>query len=503
MLQVAVAADLATRLSETGVSSASVPWWSAGRGAHAGDFDKPPCAVPALPAPPSLTHLHVCAACTPPRYRPLQTPRLPPPVACPPHSVATRPPFVTVATPPFRPPPPCPRPPLPPPRHDGAKLLAAADARSPPPALASPLPSGTPCPTAAVDVLFHLGLRVARNPGAAATDTDDVAALFGRVTHAVLCGSASRARALAAAFADDAAGGVTDVTRTDRYALFLSAGGRVAVASHGIGRPSVGIVLHELTKLFRYARAGGVDGATAAASAATAALPPVTYYRVGTCGGVGVEAGTLVLTRNVVDGRLRGEVGTTVLGVSRTEAAVLDPATVASLTAYARGVVGGKAPPPPSLGDGGGAGRCGGGDPTAHARHCAALHQVVVGTTATLDGFYEEQGRMDGASCSFDEAQRAAWLRHAHEAGVRNFEMEGLEFAAFTHRHGIPAAMACVALLNRLNGDQVTSPPDQLAAWEDSLIRLIVGYVQQRLEGESTAAGGRPHAAVTNRGGAC
>jgi len=272
-------------------------------------------------------------------------------------------------------------------------------------------------------VLFHLGLRVARNPGAAATDTDDVAALFGRVTHAVLCGSASRARALAAAFADDAAGGVTDVTRTDRYALFLSAGGRVAVASHGIGRPSVGIVLHELTKLFRYARAGGVDGATAAASAATAALPPVTYYRVGTCGGVGVEAGTLVLTRNVVDGRLRGEVGTTVLGVSRTEAAVLDPATVASLTAYARGVVGGKAPPPPSLGDGGGAGRCGGGDPTAHARHCAALHQVVVGTTATLDGFYEEQGRMDGASCSFDEAQRAAWLRHAHEAGVNNFEV--------------------------------------------------------------------------------
>jgi len=81
--------------------------------------------------------------------------------------------------------------------------------------------------------------------------------------------------------------------------------------------------------------------------------------------------------------------------------------------------------------------------------------------------------------------------------------MEGLEFAAFTHRHGIPAAMACVALVNRLDGDQVTSPPDQLAAWEDSLIHLIVGYVQQRLEGETTAAGGRPHAAVTNRGGAC
>lgn len=64
-------------------------------------------------------------------------------------------------------------------------------------------------------------------------------------------------------------------------------------------------------------------------------------------------------------------------------------------------------------------------------------------------------------------------------------QMEGLEFAAFTHRHGIPAAMACVALLNRLEGDQVSSPPAVLAAWEADLIRLVVGFVRHRLEEEA------------------
>lgn len=67
-------------------------------------------------------------------------------------------------------------------------------------------------------------------------------------------------------------------------------------------------------------------------------------------------------------------------------------------------------------------------------------------------------------------------------------QMEGLEFAAFTHRHGIPAAMACVALINRLDGDQVTSPPSQIAAWEADLIRLIVGFVHHRLEEEVASA---------------
>lgn len=36
-------------------------------------------------------------------------------------------------------------------------------------------------------------------------------------------------------------------------------------------------------------------------------------------------------------------------------------------------------------------------------------------------------------------------------------EMESLAFAALTHHAGIRAAVICVTLLNRLNGDQVGS----------------------------------------------
>lgn len=353
---------------------------------------------------------------------------------------------------------------------------------SPPAAGDPPHPAGAPTggDTADVDVLFHLGLRVARSAGGGRPPppgTDDAVALFGRVTHAVLCGSASRACALAEAFADATAGEAPlDLTRTDRYALWRTAGGRVVVASHGIGRPSVSVVLHELTKLFRYARAGNgqasrdtVNG-RGGVGGGTGDLPPVTYYRVGTCGGIGVPAGTLVLTARVVDGQLRGEAVSTVLGVRRAEPAVLDERVVATLATYARTVDWGR-------------GGSGGADEVPTAADAGG--RVVVGTTVTLDGFYEEQGRMDGASCEFDDARRAAWLRAAYDAGVRNFEMEGLEFAAFTHRHGIPAAMACVALLNRLEGDQVSSPPAVLAAWEADLIRLVVGFVRHRLEEEA------------------
>lgn len=285
---------------------------------------------------------------------------------------------------------------------------------SPPPALSVAPPSAGDGVDEDVDVLFHLGLRVPRSPGIGRCPpgADDAVRLFGAVTHAVLCGSASRARALATAFAGPTGEGLDDFTRTDRYALFRTAGGRVVVASHGIGRPSVSVVLNELTKLFRYARAGNRhitkddESGRKDVHCVTMNLPPVTYYRVGTCGGIGVPVGTLVLTSRVVDGQLRGEATSTVLGVPRSEPAVFDECVVAALAAYAQTEEWG-----------------GGGKADGRADASDAGSRVVVGTTATLDGFYEEQGRMDGASCDFDDAHRAAWLRNAYDAGVRNFEV--------------------------------------------------------------------------------
>lgn len=58
--------------------------------------------------------------------------------------------------------------------------------------------------------------------------------------------------------------------------------------SHGMGVPSVGILLHEMIKLMYHAKC----------------KDPV-FIRIGTCGGIGVEGGTVVITEEAVDGLLR------------------------------------------------------------------------------------------------------------------------------------------------------------------------------------------------------
>ena len=66
-------------------------------------------------------------------------------------------------------------------------------------------------------------------------------------------------------------------------------------------------------------------------------------------------------------------------------------------------------------------------------------------------------------------------------AGVRNIEMESTEFAAFCNRAGIPGAIVCVTLLNRLKGDQVESSPEQLAQYSDNAQAVVINYIRKQL----------------------
>lgn len=49
------------------------------------------------------------------------------------------------------------------------------------------------------------------------------------------------------------------------------------------------------------------------------------------------------------------------------------------------------------------------------------------------------------------------YLEKLRDFGIVNIEMECTIFAALTHHAGIKAAIVCVALLDRLKGDQVRS----------------------------------------------
>lgn len=65
------------------------------------------------------------------------------------------------------------------------------------------------------------------------------------------------------------------------------------------------------------------------------------------------------------------------------------------------------------------------------------------------------QGRLDGAFCDFTENDKMEYLAKLHDFGVINIEMECTIFAALTYHAGIRSAIVCVALLDRLKGDQV------------------------------------------------
>jgi len=75
------------------------------------------------------------------------------------------------------------------------------------------------------------------------------------------------------------------IGKSERYSLFKV--GHVLCVNHGMGKPSLSILLHEITKLLERANASDV-----------------TYIRLGTCGGLSVEPGTVVITDRVFDGSL-------------------------------------------------------------------------------------------------------------------------------------------------------------------------------------------------------
>lgn len=173
-----------------------------------------------------------------------------------------------------------------------------------------------------------------------------------------------------------------------------------------MGVPSIGILLHEIIKLMYHAKA----------------KDPI-FFRIGTCGGVGLEGGTVVISDDAVNEMGHHYYEVPMLGKPVRRPAKLDKRLVRELRALA--------------------------DPEDP-------YDTVTGTTMCANDFYEGQGRTDGAFCDYTEAEKMEYLCHLQNNGVKNIEMEVIPFAALTHHAGIKAAVVCVALLDRLKGDQVT-----------------------------------------------
>ncbi|XP_029786491.1 uridine phosphorylase 1 isoform X2 [Suricata suricatta] len=282
------------------------------------------------------------------------------------------------------------------------------------------------------DVLYHFHLS---------TSTHDLPAMFGDVKFVCIGGSPTRMEAFIKDMAKElgldhpGAEYPNICVGTDRYVMFKV--GPVLSLSHGIGIPSTSIMLHELIKLLYHARCSDV-----------------TVIRIGTSGGIGLEPGSVVITRQAMDPSFKPVFEQMVLGKRVVHRVHLDEQLAQELM------------------------QCG-----------AELGEfpTVLGDTMCTSDFYEGQGRLDGALCSYSEKDKQEYLWAAHAAGIRNIEMECSVLAFMCGACGLQVAVVCVTLLNRLEGDQVNSPHEVLAEYQQRPQRLVSYFIKKRL-----AAAGHP-----------
>ncbi|KDO23519.1 uridine phosphorylase [Saprolegnia parasitica CBS 223.65] len=279
----------------------------------------------------------------------------------------------------------------------------------------------------AQDVLYHLGLSYSQDNCA------ELASIFGDVKFFVCGGSAERMKTFAHKIAETLeiktpfGYSIAPIGSTARYVIYKV--GPVLIANHGMGMPSTSILLHEVTKLLDHA--GATD---------------TIYVRMGTSGGVGVAGGTVVISSAGLNHELEAIHRIPILGKVHERVAVLDEAIALEIAAT-----------------------------------CEALELPhTIGKTLSCDDFYEEQGRLDGAICEYTNDDKMAFLQKAYDAGTRNIEMEARMFAAFCHKLRIPAAVVCVTLLNRLEGDQITQPHDVLESYDLRPMAVLLAYIKAK-----------------------
>uniref|UniRef100_A0A8C0ZQC9 Uridine phosphorylase n=1 Tax=Castor canadensis TaxID=51338 RepID=A0A8C0ZQC9_CASCN len=229
------------------------------------------------------------------------------------------------------------------------------------------------------DVLYDFSLS---------TSTLEFPAMFGDVKFVSVLGSHSRMNSFIKYVAVELAFGHPGMsTPTSVYdcphAMYKV--GPVLSMSHGMGIPSIAIMLHELIKLLYHARCS-----------------KVTIVHISTSG-IGLESGSVVINWQAVGACLKVEFQQLVLEKWVVQSTDLDEQLVPELL------------------------QC--------SADLSEFTTVVGHTMCTLD-FYEGQGHLDGVLCFYTEKDKQAYLKAAHTSGISNIKMESSVFAAMCNTCG-------------------------------------------------------------------
>lgn len=269
------------------------------------------------------------------------------------------------------------------------------------------------------DVYHHFGV----------TSSDPILEKLREVQAVVMTGSGARIKEFAERWSQLNAGSeIVAFPKEDRFVTRYTA--RVLFASHGMGMPSASIALQELMRMVFFLKSGDLDS-----------LDEMFWCRVGTSGGVGWPAGTVVVSSEGLMADLRpyrllnGGVGEYWFDghfPAATREAVIEANRFADFP-------------------------------------------IVAGKTVAGNEFFLEQFRLDGAVCLESPETKMDWLRWLRDNGVANIEMEGAMIAGYLNHWGFSSfAMICCTVVNRLEGDQITATPGQLHKFsEDSGVALF------------------------------
>lgn len=278
------------------------------------------------------------------------------------------------------------------------------------------------------DILYHLALG---------SESHDLVEMFGDIKFVCMGGTPKRMESFANYIMEEIGHKLpTGTTLLDisqysyRYCMYKV--GPVLSISHGMGVPSISILLHEIIKLMYHAKV----------------KDPI-FFRIGTCGGIGLEGGTVVVSEEAVDAMMNNYYEVPMLGKLVKRPAKFDRKLFRELKNLA--------------------------DPEDP-------YVTTSGKTMCTCDFYEGQGRLDGAFCEYTEADKMEYLQQLRNQGVVNIEMEAIPFAALTHHAGIKAAIVCVTLLDRLKGDQVMAPKEVANEWQIRPQKLVARYIKRYLQ---------------------
>ena len=265
--------------------------------------------------------------------------------------------------------------------------------------------------------------------------TEENLAKFRGIRYVIMQGSSKRSAVLAKKLAksvlkiDTRYFEPVNLVHTSNFAVYRV--GNILSVSHGMGNVTIDALLHAITKLLHFAGNENVE-----------------YVRVGTSGGIGVQPGTVVITKNAYMPNLKPYYTTYELDKQIDMPTNLDAALVERILA---------------------------------AQPKDLPFNVVSGNSVAADDFYLGQCRYDGAMITRqDKVFREDFFKKVHELGICNFEMESTALAAFCNKAQIPATMIAVTLLNRFEGDQISATPEQLNEYSDRSQQVIINYLLSR-----------------------